>query len=318
MRRHSAPTLRGPDSPTAAGSPARNRLRKKSFENRRSGSFFTRTLLYATDRLTDWVGILGVHNASEYTLVCIWAACLVLITCVTEMTSSTAYGKFGEAATFSVPPQVGWWLMELPVTLSFGFFFFHRPGPQQKALVPRICAAVMCMHYAYRGWIYPYLLRPHPGARNNFSLVPALGGSLVTITHGYLNARWFAEHGRHLKRSWLKDPRFIVGALLYISGFITLVYHDYLMRELRASPGPRYRIPRGGLFEYATQAVYFCELWTWLGFFLLSWGPNGLFILGVSLANLVPRSVATHRWYLQHFGSEYEQLGRSYLIPFIW
>eukprot|EP00439_Symbiodinium_sp_Y106_P056278 s1585_g7.t2 len=256
MRRHSAPTLRGPDSPTAAGSPARNRLRKKSFENRRSGSFFTRTLLYATDRLTDWVGILGVHNASEYTLVCIWAACLVLITCVTEMTSSTAYGKFGEAATFSVPPQVGWWLMELPVTLSFGFFFFHR-----------ICAAVMCMHYAYRGWIYPYLLRPHPGARNNFSLVPALGGSLVTITHGYLNARWFAEHGRHLKRSW-------------------------------------------------PLAVYFCELWTWLGFFLLSWGPNhglnGLFILGVSLANLVPRSVATHRWPVPNRAVTVDDLGLGF------
>ena len=25
------------------------------------------------------------------------------------------------------------------------------------------------------------------------------------------------------------------------------------------SPGPRYRIPHGGFFDYATQAVYFCE-----------------------------------------------------------
>jgi hypothetical protein len=30
---------------------------------------------------------------------------------------------------------------------------------------------------------------PHPGARSNFSLMPALGGWLVTITHGYLNGR---------------------------------------------------------------------------------------------------------------------------------
>ena len=48
---------------------------------------------------------------------------------------------------------------------------------------------VMCLHYSYRGWIYPYLLRPHPGAHSNFSLMPALGGWMVTITHGYLNGR---------------------------------------------------------------------------------------------------------------------------------
>ena len=60
----------------------------------------------------------------------------------------------------------------------------------------------------------------------------------------------------------------------------------------------------GGLFEYATQAVYFCELWTWCGFALLSSGPNGLFILLVYLANLVPRSKASHAWYLETFGQE--------------
>mmetsp|Transcript_12944 Transcript_12944/g.24450 ORF Transcript_12944/g.24450 Transcript_12944/m.24450 type:complete len:282 (+) Transcript_12944:84-929(+) len=265
----------------------------------------------------------GLHsfricNATEYNLVCVWAAALVAITGITESLSSTAYGKFGESATLSVPPQLGWWLMELPVTISFLYFFFGRPGPQKHLLVPRICAMVMCVHYTYRGWIYPYLLRPHPGARNNFSLAPAVGGWLVTITHGYLNARWFAEHGTHLKTSWLRDPRFIAGSLLYVSGFVALVYHDYLMRELRSTPGPRYRIPKGGLFEFATQAVYFCELWTWLGFFLLSWGPNGLFILSVSLANLVPRAVASHAWYLQKFGSEYSELRRQRLVPFLW
>lgn len=60
------------------------------------------------------------------------------------------------------------------------------------------------------------------------------------------------------------------------------------------------------------------ELWAWTGFAILSWGPNGLFILLVSLANLIPRAVTTHAWYLAKFGSEYEQLGRSYLVPFLW
>ncbi|CAJ1458219.1 unnamed protein product [Effrenium voratum] len=162
----------------------------------------------------------------------------------------------------------------------------------------------MCLHYSYRGWVYPYLLRPHPGARSNFSLLPAVGGWMVTVTHGCLNGRWFAEHGDHLTNSWLRSFRFRFGLLVYLTGFASLVYHDHLMRELRSSPGPRYRIPHGGLFEYATQAVYFCELWAWLGFFLISWGPNGLFIFCVSLANLAPRAAASHHWYLDKFGAE--------------
>lgn len=258
-------------------------------------------------------------SSPHFNLVCSWAFFLVLVTLSAETSASTAYGKFGEAAKFAVPPRVGWWLMELPVTVTFLYFFFVRGGTQSRELVPRICALIMCMHYAYRGWVYPSLLvRPHPGAKSNFSLVPAVGGWIVTITHGYLNARWFAEYGKHLRSTWLRDLRFIIGLSLYLTGFASLVYHDYLMAELRSAPGPRYKIPHGGLYEYATQAVYFCELWTWLGFFLLSWGPNGAFILLVSLSNLVPRAKATHEWYLEKFGEEYAALGRKYLVPFVW
>merc|ERR1719350_1938497 len=138
------------------------------------------------------------------------------------------------------------------------------------------------------------MIRTHPGARNNFSLLPAVGGWLVTVTHGYLNAAWFAEYGRHLRdRRWLNHPCSI-------------------MRNLRPCPGgARYCIPHGGLCDYATQAVYFCELWAWFGFALISCGPNGAFIFLVSLANLVPRAVASHSWYLAKFGDEYAALNRK-------
>ena len=78
------------------------------------------------------------------------------------------------------------------------------------------------------------------------------------------------------------------------------VWHDALLRELRSSSaqggGKRYSIPRGGLFEYASSAQYFCELWAWAGFAMLSAGPNGAFIFFVSLGNLVPRTMRTHTW----------------------
>merc|ERR1712039_383967 len=133
---------------------------------------------------------------------------------------------------------------------------------------------------------------------------------MVTITHGYLNAKWFAEYGKHLKdRKWLRHPCFVTGIVVYFTGFAALLYHDYIMRNLRPCPnGQRYCIPHGGLFEYATQAVYFCELWSWLGFALISCGPNGAFILVVSVVNLVPRAITSHQWYLSKFGAEYAAL----------
>lgn len=52
---------------------------------------------------------------------------------------------------------------------------------------------------------------PHPGSRSNFSLMPALGGWLVTITHGYLNGR----------RNWVVDPN-ISGYLSFFHSVVCL------------------------------------------------------------------------------------------------
>jgi 3-oxo-5-alpha-steroid 4-dehydrogenase 1 len=278
------------------------------------------------------------------------AACVLVAVCTAaECLSPTAYGRFGIAAdalTFSLDPRLGWWLMELPCSLSFGYFFFARGGPAERTPASRALALVFCLHYLYRGWIFPALIRVHPGgAGGGFSLVPALGGWLVTVLHGFLNARWMGRFGPHLAegndndngngngngnsgnndngvRALLRRPRVMLALLVYYSGLAMTVWHDALLRELRAAgagkpAAQRYSVPRGGLFEYASSAQYFCELWAWAGFAMLSWGPNGAFIFFVSLGNLVPRAARTHAWYQQHFGAEYPS-DRARLVPFLW
>ena len=84
---------------------------------------------------------------------------------------------------------------------------------------------------------------------------------------------------------------------MYYTGLAATIYHDHLQRTLRPCPGgARYCIPHGGLFEYVTAGNYLAELWMWMGFAIMSWGPNGAFIFLVSLVNLTPRSAATHQW----------------------
>jgi len=104
---------------------------------------------------------------------------------------------------------------------------------------------------------------------------------------------------------------------MYFTGLMSLIWHDKIVRDLRTEDGPRYKIPHGGLFEYVTCAQYTVELWAWFGFFLMSWGPNGLFIFLVSCVNLIPRASLTTEWYIKNFGDEYPS-DRKHIIPFLY
>jgi|TARA_B110000090_G_scaffold130658_1_gene144047 hypothetical protein len=263
--------------------------------------------------------------------ICTLAAAMVLVSALAEVSASTPYGRFGNPGqgilTVAIDSRLGWFLMELPCSLVFVYQFFYVGGAQSKKPMPRFFAFMFCCHYLYRGWVFPYMLNVHPGSKN-FDVGIAFGSWSVTVLHGYLNAKWYAEHGTHLvapvkrkkskKTFWSSDIRFRVGICMYYSGFISTIYHDHLMRTLRpCEGGARYCIPHGGLFEYVTMGAYLSELWCWLGFAIASFGPNGAFIFLVSLVNLVPRSHATHSWYLNKF-PEYQELGRARLVPGLW
>eukprot|EP00940_MAST-03C_sp_MAST-3C-sp2_P001374 g1374.t1 len=257
-------------------------------------------------------------ETKKWKMILLWAAMLVLGGGIAETMSPTAYGRFGLESTITLDSRVGWWLMELPCTVVFVFNFFYIGGPQSSELVPRLLAVVFCIHYFYRGWLFPFMMNTY-GATSNFSIIPALFSWIVTITHGYLNAKWFSTHGKHLTRDWIRSPRFVLSAATYYFGLGLVVYHDHLLRNLRPCPnGERYCIPHGGLFDYATCAQYTAELLMWFGFWAMSAGPNGAFIFAISVANLVPRAHSTHMWYLEKFGDAYASLGRDRLIPGVW
>ena len=267
----------------------------------------------------------GLEPGTSFVRATRLAAVLVVVCTLVEVVTPTAYGRFASsAAQISLDPRIGWWLLELPCTISFCYFFFgdkHPNAAGTRAPAARVLGAIFVMHYMYRGWIFPALIRVHNGAKS-FSPVTALGGWIVTILHGYLSARWFGRHGPHLRKEGgslkaLLKPHALLGLFMYYTGLAMIVWHDSLLRSLRYPGAPRYSIPRGGLFDYATSAQYFCELWAWTGFAILSWGPNGLFILLVSVGNLVPRAARTHDWYLKKFGDEYPA-SRARLVPFVW
>ena len=246
------------------------------------------------------------------------------------------YGKFGgnQKNVINLDPRLGWWLMELPATVSFLINYYlgekrkkekeekdasnRAVGP--KGVITRILFLVWCMHYFNRGWYFPLTIRVAEGSKASFALFNAAIGAIFLTAHGYLNARLFTEFGEHLTDSWLKDPRFIFGLILQQFGFWTIIQSESIMRNLRPAneiitAANRYKIPTGGLYEYITNPAYFGEIVAWTGFLVMTWSPTFLPVLFITLGNLVPRAFEQHKWYLKKFPNYPKN--RKVLIPLL-
>jgi 3-oxo-5-alpha-steroid 4-dehydrogenase 1 len=248
------------------------------------------------------------------------------------------YGKLSndDLGSVHLSPRVGWFLMELPATLSFAGTWALTPAGAPSARTGGILALLWARHYANRGWLFPYFMRVANGTKASFSIVVSLLGAAFTALHGHLHARMFRSLGTHYTDRWLRDPRFLVGLAVYECGFWLTIHSEHVLRSLRpkedgASGGEgvrtrsrtrpaaceRYQIPRGGAFEYVTNAHYLGELTAWAGFACLTWSLPGLAVFLISAFNLVPRAFQNHEWYLRTFGEEYKRLRRARLIPLV-
>lgn len=227
------------------------------------------------------------------------------------------YGRFAsDKLGFSLSPRMGWFLMELPATLSFVFFYFM--GNNKFNAVPLFFLGVWLIHYGNRGFIFPLLMRVAKGQKGSFSFSIVAAGWFVTAFHGYLNAVFISHLGEHFTNAWFSDPRFIIGMMIYAFGYIMNLHSDHIIRTLRSkeeveSGEKIYRIPQGGLFKYVTCPSYLTELISFLGFAIATWSVGALFVLGISAANLIPRAFQTHKWYQEKF-PEYPK-DRKVLIP---
>jgi len=162
----------------------------------------------------------------------------------------------------SLDPRFGWWLMELPATLFFvyGFRTGYKKEQENKKdlnLISKILGLIWLRHYANRGWYFPLTIRVADGGKNSFSLFNAAIGAMFLSMHGYLNGRMFTDVGSYTDR-WLRDPRFIIGMIVYEMGFWTTLHSESILRNLRprgqtVSDLNRYKIPYGGLFKYVTN-----------------------------------------------------------------
>lgn len=217
------------------------------------------------------------------------------------------HGRTGWGPT--VPARVGWVVMEAPAALLFVVFYLlgsHRFEP-----VPLLFLALWLLHYVYRAFVYPFLMRS--GSRMPV-LVMALAIGFNAL-NAWVNARWVSEYGMY-PAAWLADPRFWLGlGLVLFAGGLTLnATSDRTLRRLR-SDGGGYRVPHGGGFRYVSSPNYLGEIVEWTGWAVMTWSLAGASFALYTIANLAPRAVANHRWYRETF-PDYPR-GRRAILPFV-
>lgn len=250
------------------------------------------------------------------TLLLGYAVASVIVFVCLQFVTKASYGRHdsSERAWWwgpGVPTRWAWIIMEAPSALGFALIFFV--GEHALSLAPLILFAMWQAHYFQRSFIYPFARKVRPGDKTPL-LVPVLAFS-TNFGVSFLNASilsW-SSIGRQYDPSWLADPRFLLGAGIFAIGYYVNRKADAMLAALRKPGETGYSIPRGWLYEKVSCPNYLGEFLVWTGWAVATWSDAGLVFVLWTLANLLPRSLTNHQWYLQKFPDYPRQ--RKSVIP---
>ncbi len=205
--------------------------------------------------------------------------------------------------------RVGWILMESPsliIPLGFLMIFYKKVSSP----ITFLFMALWIAHYTYRSLIYPFLIRK----RKDIPLSIIMSGFFFNLVNSFINSCWLIFRSSY-QNSYIYNPRFILGITFFILGFLTHYKSDLILRRLRKPGEENYKIPTGFLFDYISAPNYFGEILEWIGWAIATWSLAGLSFAFWTSANLIPRAITNHKWYLKNF--ENYPNNRKAVIPYL-
>jgi|FLOH01.1.fsa_nt_gi 3-oxo-5-alpha-steroid 4-dehydrogenase 1 len=206
--------------------------------------------------------------------------------------------------------RLGWFLMELPVVIVFSLLFFM--GSATKTLPVYIFYGLFMLHYTNRIFVFPFRMKT-TGKR--MPLLIVLLAVIFNLFNGFFNGYWFGTLSPVYDNSWILDPRFIIGGLLFFIGMYINMSSDTILFNLRKGGKSGYYIPYGGLFKYVSSPNLLGEIIEWTGWAIMCWCLPGFSFAIWTMANLIPRALDHHRWYKSKF-KDYPK-NRKAIIPTI-
>ena len=232
------------------------------------------------------------------------------ITFVVLMLIRAPYGRYSRRGWGpAVSARSAWIVMEFPAVLVI--LSLYLTG-QNKTIPLAVFVLLWQMHYMYRTFIYPLLMR---GGGKGFPVVLILVAMAFNTANGFVNGYHLYFGQRVYTVTWLLDPRFIIGVFVFLWGMYVHIRCDHILRNLRQPGETGYKIPHGSMYRYISAPNYFGEIVQWCGWAVATWSLAGLSFAVFTAANLLPRALSHHAWYLNVF-PEYPKK-RKAVVPFI-
>lgn len=204
----------------------------------------------------------------------------------------------------------GWILMEAAAPVVFAVCFSLG---RDINITDIVFLALWEAHYLHRAFIYPF---SRGGASRNMPLSVVMMGLFFNVMNGYLNGRYLFTFSGGYAVGWLGDPRFIIGATLFVTGFVINRQSDQVLRDLRKPGESGYKIPHGRFYRWVSSPNYLGEITIWVGWAIATWSLPGLVFAFWTIANLLPRARANHTWYKEKFPDYPPE--RKALVPGLW
>jgi 3-oxo-5-alpha-steroid 4-dehydrogenase 1 len=211
---------------------------------------------------------------------------------------------------YSVGNKLAWVIMESPVPVAFLVCFILGGRFNITSIVFLLMWEA---HYIHRAFIYPFSLR---GIARRMPLSVVSMGFFFNLMNGYLNGRYLFTFSDGYSAGWLIDPRFIIGAALFITGFVINRRADQVLRGLRANGESGYKISNDRIFRWVSSPNYLGEITIWIGWAVATWALPGVVFAFWTIANLLPRARANHAWYKATFPDYPPE--RKALLPKVW
>eukprot|EP01113_Clastostelium_recurvatum_P042955 TRINITY_DN7028_c0_g1_i2.p1 TRINITY_DN7028_c0_g1~~TRINITY_DN7028_c0_g1_i2.p1 ORF type:complete len:266 (+),score=42.89 TRINITY_DN7028_c0_g1_i2:26-823(+) len=222
------------------------------------------------------------------------------------------YGRYMESSSFTISPSLGWFIMESPTLFLMPYLYYIGDPVLTSAPLQRILLVLFLVHYVNRTVLQP-LFHPNKNAVTPMHILVVALAFIFQLGNTYFIGRGLFTFGN--TASDVNSPFFFIGVTLFVIGMVINLWADRHLRWLRNQPGDRYKLPRGGLFDYISCPNYFGETVEWCGYALAA-GSTGAWLFELwTVANLLPRAISHHKFYRQKFKGY--PPNRKAMIPFL-
>ena len=245
--------------------------------------------------------------SSFYIFLVIWVT-VAVITFIYLFFESAPYGRhIKDGWGVKISARLGWIVMESPCV--FLMILYAILVYDQLKNYHIIFLILWLTHYIHRTLIYPFAIKVTNPYMPISIAASAFFFNIINVSIQAYGIFYFTQ----FSQDWLVSNTFMIGLSLFLIGMYINIKSDYIMINLKKEKGSGYHIPNSFLYKYLSAPNYFGEIIEWLGWAILTWSISGLVFLIWVIANLFPRAISHHKWYLNKF-EDYPK-NRKAIIP---